>query len=165
MIEIRPVEAHEAFEQIEALAEKIWTEHYTPIIGAEQVRYMLKRFQSVEAMLRQCREEGYRYIQAVVDGALAGYCAFARPDAETIFLSKVYVDSTYRGRGLADAMIRHSIAECPGAKTMILTVNKHNAGAIAAYRKMGFAIVEELCTDIGGGFFMDDYKMERSALT
>jgi hypothetical protein len=31
-----------------------------------------------------------------------------------------------------------------------------------AYQKIGFEIIEELVIDIGNGFIMDDYKMEKS---
>ncbi len=39
------------------------------------------------------------------------------------------------------------------------TVNKYNDRSINAYKRMGFAVVEEAVVDIGGGFIMDDYKM------
>jgi hypothetical protein len=49
-----------------------------------------------------------------------------------------------------------------GFDKICLTVNKRNAGAVAAYHKMGFETVDSVNTDIGGGFFMDDYVMELS---
>jgi ribosomal protein S18 acetylase RimI-like enzyme len=42
----------------------------------------------------------------------------------------------------------------------VLAVNKHNAQAIAAYRKNGFRVADAVVKDIGGGFVMDDYIME-----
>ena len=36
-----------------------------------------------------------------------------------------------------------------------------NTGTIAAYERMGFRITGEVLTEIGGGFVMDDYAMER----
>jgi ribosomal protein S18 acetylase RimI-like enzyme len=44
-------------------------------------------------------------------------------------------------------------------KKVYLYVNKKNNKAIRAYKKSGFVINESICKDIGGGFFMDDYKM------
>ena len=43
--------------------------------------------------------------------------------------------------------------------TIRLTVNKKNF-SINIYKRLGFSIVEDVKTDIGGGFFMDDYVME-----
>ena len=37
-------------EQCALLAEAIWREYYTPIIGEAQVAYMLEHFQSAEAI-------------------------------------------------------------------------------------------------------------------
>ena len=38
-------------------------------------------------------------------------------------------------------------------------MNKHNDTTIRINKRLGFRIVEELVTDIGSGFVMDDYKM------
>ncbi len=48
-----------------------------------------------------------------------------------------------------------------GAHRLILSVNKRNAQAIAAYKRNGFVIAESVVTDIGGGFVMDDYVMAK----
>ena len=44
----------------------------------------------------------------------------------------------------------------------MLAVNKNNATAIAAYLKHGFRIADAVVKEIGGGFVMDDYIMERT---
>ena len=41
---IRKAETNEDLQEIAALADVIWHEHFTPIIGKEQVEYMLSRF-------------------------------------------------------------------------------------------------------------------------
>jgi ribosomal protein S18 acetylase RimI-like enzyme len=48
-----------------------------------------------------------------------------------------------------------------GAPAVWLQVNKRNAGAIGAYRKAGFDIINEAVFEIGGGFVMDDYLMAK----
>jgi len=147
---------------IAGLAEEIWTEHYTPLIGAEQVKYMIDRFQSAEAIATQIRENGYHYFYTLLDGIPAGYCAVVpKPEEWSVFLSKLYVAAPYRKMGIARAMLEAALkASCAGCGLAWLTVNKHNAGSIEAYKKLGFRITDEMVTDIGGGFVMDDYKME-----
>ena len=44
---------------------------------------------------------------------------------------------------------------------MILAVNKRNTTAIGSYRKYGFVVRESIVDDIGHGFVMDDYVMEK----
>ena len=48
-----------------------------------------------------------------------------------------------------------------GLQSVYLTVNKQNHGPIAVYKKLGFQIVDSVETDIGNGFIMDDYIMEK----
>ncbi len=150
-------------ERIAALAAEIWREHYTDLIGAEQVEYMLRRFQSAEAITRQIEKEGCRYFVAEEDGDFLGYCAVQDSgEPNRLFLSKFYVRKSCRGRGIGKEMLRHAVGCFKAFPSTIvwLTVNKGNAGSIAAYEKLGFRIAGELVTDIGGGHVMDDYCLE-----
>ena len=47
-----------------------------------------------------------------------------------------------------------------GLKSIYLTVNKYNDRTIAIYHHMGFVQIDDVVTDIGGGFVMDDYILE-----
>ncbi|MDR1559264.1 MAG: GNAT family N-acetyltransferase [Clostridiales bacterium] len=149
----------ESIETIADLARRIWTEHYTPIIGEGQVEYMLDHFQDIEAITRQIDSDGYAYYIAYWDGLPAGYCSVLTDDDEnSVFLSKIYVDADFRRKGVAREFIRRVLADT-GYTRVWLTVNRNNIGSIEAYKKMGFEIAESLVTDIGGGYVMDDYKM------
>ena len=53
MIKIQRAKLVEDFKQISKLATRIWFEHYTPIIGEDQVIYMLNKYQSVDAITEQ----------------------------------------------------------------------------------------------------------------
>ena len=44
---------------------------------------------------------------------------------------------------------------------MYLTVNKGNDLGVRAYRGNGFSVIDAVETDIGQGFIMDDYIMEK----
>jgi ribosomal protein S18 acetylase RimI-like enzyme len=44
---------------------------------------------------------------------------------------------------------------------VILAVNKRNTTAIASYKKYGFVVREAIVDDIGHGFVMDDFVMEK----
>ena len=149
---------------VAALAEEIWREHYTPIIGEAQVDYMLKKFQSEEQICRDMKENDYVYFIAghIKSGEPVGYCA-VQPKEGYLLLSKIYVRKDYRGRGVARSFLDEALALCRfeyGFDKIRLTVNKYNDNSIAAYRKMGFETIDSVKTDIGGGFFMDDFVME-----
>ena len=145
------------------LARDTWMPHYTPIIGAEQVSYMLDTFQSEDAIRRDLHN-GYTYELALTDGIPCGYCATRPDNGDACFLSKLYVLLSCRGRGIARTLAAHAEerARQTGATLLRLTCNKRNAGSLAAYARMGFAISGECVTPIGNGFVMDDFLLEKA---
>ncbi len=160
-IVVREVKGKEDVKQVEELADEIWTQHYTPIIGSDQVRYMLENFQSFEAIVKQM-SEGMNYFIMDFQGEPVGYMA-SKPDDEDLFLSKIYVLSGMRGKGIGGYAMNFlaNMAREQGFRHMTLTVNKNNTDSIRAYQKMGFVNLGPLETDIGNGFIMDDYLMKK----
>ncbi|MEL6917951.1 MAG: GNAT family N-acetyltransferase [Bacteroidota bacterium] len=149
------------YEIIAGLAVTIWHGHYTPIIGVEQVNYMLQKFQSVAAIKAQIKK-GASYYMIMEQECAVGYLSFFK-NKESLFLSKIYILSNLRGRGIgrtAISFIENSAQEL-ACNTISLTVNRHNTASINAYEKMGFKKMKPMITDIGKGFVMDDYYMEK----
>lgn len=148
---------------IASLAHEIWTEHYTPIIGPEQVTYMLANFQSEPAIAAQVQEQNYHYYLLQPESQPIGYLSIQlRPPA--VFLSKLYLLASERGKGYAKSALKfiESFAAEHDCKTITLTVNKYNTHTLKAYQKMGFAIQKAIVQDIGNGYIMDDYVMEKN---
>ena len=48
-----------------------------------------------------------------------------------------------------------------GSELSTCTSTAGNLNTVAAYRKSGFVVTESKVIDIGGGFVMDDYRMEK----
>ena len=144
------------------MAHEIWYEYYVPIIGRPQVDYMVAKFQSAEAMQSQI-DSGYEYFLIRQSGANIGYAAI-RHDAHDarVFISKLYLLAAHRqsGAGRQALELIERKARERGATHLWLTVNKGNP-SVQAYERLGFKVVEALVMDIGGGYVMDDYKMER----
>lgn len=161
-VTIKPVKTPEEVQETACLASEIWHEWFPAILSAEQIDYMVERFQSEEAISEQL-EKGYRYFQLWnSDGGLMGYTCIL-PEEDRLFLSKLYVHKNYRKQGLARLTLDflEGISKEMGLDTVYLTVNRHNAGAVACYQALGFQTVREQVSDIGGGFVMDDYVMEK----
>jgi RimJ/RimL family protein N-acetyltransferase len=153
----------EQIDIVEALAKEIWTEHYTPIIGRDQVEYMLARFQSRDAISAQIKTEGYLYFLVEAEGAYIGYIG-VQLKGEELFLSKIYIKASERGKGFGKEAIRvlENLAAKLNLGRIALTVNKNNIKSIHAYEKMGFHNLGPVVQDIGNGFVMDDFKMEKN---
>ena len=146
------------------LAEIIWREHFTPIIGADQVAYMLDKFQSSEAISSQMAT-GTEYYMARVDGSLVGYAALIPdPPNSRMMISKLYVTHDLRGAGVGSRLLAYTEQECAKRRLTLLwlTVNRFNDGPIQWYLRNGFRKVDEVKKDIGGGFYMDDFIMEKA---
>jgi GNAT superfamily N-acetyltransferase len=143
------------------LAGHIWRQHYPAIISHAQIEYMLDRFQSKTAISAQIAGGACRYHLICKDERDIGYLAFERRH-EALFLSKIYVCAPERGQGVGrqsfafvqEWAVRH------GCKRIWLTVNRHNRQAIRAYDRWGFTRVGTQVQSIGGGYLMDDYRME-----
>ena len=160
MIAVKKVDSLTEIEQISSLAREIWQEHYTSIIGIEQVEYMLSNFQSVTAIEQQI-QDGYEYYLLVNNGAPVGYLSYG-VESNYIFLSKIYVLSSSRGKGIGKKAIQHVVESAKKSQLdfIRLTVNKYNLKSIAAYKKIGFIVASEQVKPIGNGFVMDDYVLE-----
>jgi len=159
--QVDPADLGPDVQTVARLAAQIWSEHYTPIIGADQVGYMLESYHSAEAIADQIVKEGYRYWLAEDGTVPVAYCgAVAEPDR--LFLSKLYVLDSRRRQGIAHRFVEILRGWCTeaGLPRIQLTVAKQNTESMAAYEKLGFSIVDSINTDIGSGFFMDDYVME-----
>lgn len=163
MIEFTPVTDEEEIATVSALADEIWREHYPSIISNEQIVYMLECFQSKSAIRKQI-DDGYHYALILVDSEPAGYLAVRFDPAEnTLFISKIYLCRGMRGKGGGHAASEYitGLAREKGCSRIWLTVNRMNRSAISAYERWGFRITDEVVADIGEGFVMDDYRMEK----
>lgn len=145
-----------------SLAREIWTEYYTPLLGAAQIDYMLGKFQNADAMRAQMETQHYRYFYLMQDGEAAGYLGIQIED-NALFLSKLYVRAACRGRGTARDVMAFVEGWARGANLsrVWLTVNRGNEGSIRSYERMGFTRYGTQDADIGGGYVMDDYLFEK----
>jgi len=153
------------FATIASLGERIWRQHYAAMISLEQIDYMLAgRYTPDKLAAYVGADDRWMYVVRDDDGAPIGYLSYAlRGDGE-MKLEQLYLLADRRGGGLGGRMIAHveDHARALGCARLMLTVNKQNAGAIAVYQRRGFAVRESAVFDIGGGFVMDDYVMEKA---
>lgn len=152
---------------VSELAHRIWWAHYPDIIAPEQIDYMLAQRYNGARLAAELEMPAIAWRLAEVDGCLAGFASTIdrRGDgAAELKLDKLYVAPAAQRRGVGGALIADAAARARslGLATLVLAVNKHNAKAVAAYRKHGFEIRDSVCVEIGQGFVMDDFIMRRS---
>ena len=136
------------------------------MLPPSQIDYMLAWMYGAEKIAAEMAA-GVRWELAEQADTAVGYLSVTLHDAETAELNKLYLLPGLQGRGHGQMMLRRAdlIAREHGCGTLRLRVNKTNGRALRAYERAGFAIVDALVADIGGGFVMDDYVLARSLQT
>lgn len=165
-VEFVPVQSQEDLETLANLADKIWHEYWPALIGLEQTDYMVEQFQSLAAIKRGIAENNYEYwfLRAEDDGRIVGYTGgYNEPETNRYFISKIYLLEEERGHGFASQTIAfyENLCRERGLSAMYLTVNKGNELGVRAYLGKGFETIATAETDIGHGFIMDDFIMEK----
>ncbi|MCE1169803.1 GNAT family N-acetyltransferase [Azovibrio restrictus] len=160
-IEIKPVTPPDV-PAIAALAREIWQATYPGIITQEQIDFMLEQRYGHERLYDDLEDADKWLDQAFVAGRRIGF-AFSELYKGEFKLDKLYIHPDLQRQGVGGALIAHVAARAKklGYPCVILAVNKRNEKAIASYRKYGFSVRETVVADIGGGFVMDDFIMEK----
>jgi len=151
---------------IQDLAYAIWPDAYSKIISPEQLAYMLQIIYSQESLLLQMQRGNNFIILSDETGAPVGFAAYVLKVDETPItfrLQKLYVLQSLHGKGFGKLLLDYVIekVKSEGGGKLDLTVNRQNP-AQYFYHTMGFEILREEDTDIGNGFFMNDYVMEKN---
>lgn len=164
-----PVETDEDIDTLAEMASTIWNEYWPALIGQAQTDYMVENFQSRPAIVRDMAEHDYEYWliedETQPGSKIVGYTGgHVEPETNRFFISKIYLLKDQRGKGYSSKAIKFYDELCKdrGLDAMYLTVNKGNEMAIRAYNAKDFKTIDSVVTDIGNGFVMDDYIMERA---
>ena len=146
---------------IRDMAYEIWPQTYSNILSKDQLEYMLGMIYN-EQTLKKEMEQGVEFI-LVYDGPHpSGFASFSLVQPRVYKLHKIYVMPSQQGKGTGRFIIEQLIKAMKqkGATTLQLNVNRHN-NAKLFYEKLGFAVIREEDVDIGNGYFMNDYVMEK----
>lgn len=178
MLSFVPVRVGKDQERLACLASQVWHEYWPALIGDEQTDYMVELFLSPDAIRRDMAENGYEYWFLVAGdaelsadeaakrewGHIVGFTGgHVEPETNRFFISKIYLLADARGHHFASRVTDFYEALCRARdlRAMYLTVNKHNELGVRAYEGNGFLTINKVETDIGHGFVMDDFVMER----
>lgn len=148
---------------IATLAAETWPSTYGEIISAEQIAFMLEKMYNKGELLKQLLE-GHTFLVASELTEDVGFAGFSVIDSETqtYKLHKLYVLPKMHGKGLGKLLMNEVVSQvkAQGGKFLQLNVNRANKAA-NFYEKAGFYIKETVDLDIGNGFYMNDYVMEK----
>ena len=155
------------FTSIIKLANMIWPVAYGSILSKAQLDYMLKLMYSVSALQKQANENKHEFIIAYNHEIPVGFASFEvnYKGISKSKLHKLYVLTEQQGSGIGKKMLEYIETEIKnkGQNAIILNVNRFNS-AQYFYEKLGFSIQYEENIDIGNGYLMEDYVMEKTVM-
>jgi|JI7StandDraft_1071085.scaffolds.fasta_scaffold97101_2 GNAT superfamily N-acetyltransferase len=153
------------FTAVIAIAYEVWPKTYGTILTEAQLEYMLNMMYSVSALQEQANFKQHHFVLIYADGEAVGFASYEHNANESgkTKIHKIYILSSQQGKGTGKTLIDYieQQALAFGDKALFLNVNKYNS-AIHFYQKTGFVIAKEEVIDIGNGFVMDDYVMEKT---
>jgi GNAT superfamily N-acetyltransferase len=148
---------------IKELAYQIWPKAYHKILSKQQLDYMLDLMYSIESLTKQM---DYNHIFLLVEDSNS-YIGFASFELNYDFsnktkIQKLYVLPQIQGKGIGKMLIdfieKKAIEN--NQSGLLLNVNKYNT-AKDFYLKQGYKISYSEVIDIGKGYVMDDYILEK----
>lgn len=145
---------------VSLLAREIWNEHYIPIIGKEQVDYMLAKMYNLESLNAQMLTQHHRFYLIENERESIGFVSISSENNEDFFLHKFYIKQSLSNKGIGSEVLE-KIIKLASPKTLTLTVNRQNFKSINFYFKNGFKIDHVADFDIGNGFVMNDFVMKK----
>jgi len=147
---------------IRELSLHVWPQTYATILSPEQIQYMMQLMYSDAALHRQMQDNHHFYI-VYNAGIPIGFVSYSEIEPHLFKLHKIYILPSQQGRGTGRFVIEQVIrnVQQEGATGLQLNVNRNNP-ALHFYKKLGFEAIREEDIDIGNGYLMNDYVMEKS---
>jgi GNAT superfamily N-acetyltransferase len=146
---------------IRKLTYQVWPQTYASILSPQQIDYMLELMYS-EASLQEQMKEGCEFNLVYAGNEPVGFSSVQETEPGIFKLHKIYILPSQQGKGTGKFLLDHIISNIrdKGAKALQLQVNRFNK-AREFYEKLGFSVLYEADFDIGNGYFMNDYVMEK----
>lgn len=150
---------------VQDLIRRIWYPTYENILTEQQSAYMLDQMYAAGVLTDQMEHQGQVFLLVYEDDKPVGFAAFEcnYKGGTACKLHKIYLLPAMQGRGVGKLLL-HDVADRArqlGQHTLLLNVNRFNV-AIDFYKSQGFHVIAEEDIDIGNGYFMNDYLMEKN---
>lgn len=149
---------------IKDLALKIWPSAYGEIISDVQLEYMLTKFYDLDFLEIQMNVKNQVFLIIENENKPVGFCSYELniENSENTKLHKLYVLPETQGTGIGKKLLNEveKIALENKNFSVILNVNRYNT-AFDFYKKQNYNVVKEVDIEIGNGYLMEDFVMEK----
>jgi 8-oxo-dGTP diphosphatase len=157
-VSTRLAESEQDFATVGYLSEQILHETYDGKIKPEQINYMMSYF-SLQEIEKNIGKKGFKYQLIFFNGEIVGFYSYCpakyfRADmGDGTYLSKLYLLKFAHGNRISTRVLDSL------RRPVCLTVERDNTQAVNVCKHCGFKITESVSTDIGNGYYMEDFLM------
>lgn len=115
-----------------------------------------------EASLQKQMNEGCQFMIVYDNEIPVGFASVQETQPAIFKLHKIYILPSQQGKGTGRFVIDYILKDLKqkGASALQLQVNRFNK-ARNFYEKLGFSVIDQKDFDIGDGYFMNDYIMQK----
>ncbi|TAG21734.1 MAG: GNAT family N-acetyltransferase [Cytophagia bacterium] len=164
MITIRPATNAE-LRIVRQIAYATWPSTYGEILSMAQIEYMLELMYNLDTLQKQLEEKSQVFLLAFSSNEILGFASYELnyKDAASTKIHKIYMLPQAQGKGIGKALIEaiETTARQNGNDALILNVNQFNK-AVSFYERIGFKKAGNEVIDIGNGYVMDDFIMQKT---
>lgn len=157
------VVAKSQLEIIKDLAKAIWPDAYSAILSKEQLEFMMEMMYSLDSLENQLKNNNV-FLLVKEENEFLGFASYELNfnNSNKTKIHKLYILPSIQGKGVGKNLIFYiqEIAKKGNNSALILNVNKYNK-AKDFYLHNQFEITDSLVVDIGNGYVMDDFVMEK----
>ncbi|GAB3701677.1 GNAT family N-acetyltransferase [Spirosoma flavus] len=154
------------FPIIQDIAKRTWPSTFEAILSPTQISYMLDMMYSLDSLKSQIQDKHHVFLLAKNQptNEPLGYVSYELNYKEEPLtkVHKIYLLPASQGKGVGRLLL-DKVAETAlrnGNTRLGLNVNRFNK-AVQFYERMGFSVVGQEDIDIGEGFLMEDFIMEK----
>ncbi len=149
---------------IQKIAKETWAVTFAEILSQSQIGYMLEMMYSTEAIIKQMTEQNHVFFLATEGNKPVGYLSVEanyKGQSKTK-IHKIYILPSAQGKGIGKLLIAKAVevAKEHQNQCLSLNVNRNNV-AVKFYETVGFVTTGQENIDIGNGFLMEDYIMDK----
>ena len=148
---------------VRSIAEITWPVAFGKILSGEQLAYMLHMMYS-EPVLEKQLTSGHEFYIFSEDEKALGFMGIepAYKGKSQLKIHKLYILPQQQGKGIGQQFIALAEKRARELQQEILTLNVNRQNkAVDFYEKLGFENVRSEDIDIGQGYLMEDYVMEK----
>ncbi|MEH6408732.1 MAG: GNAT family N-acetyltransferase [Leeuwenhoekiella sp.] len=148
---------------IHKLAHEIWPQTYSDLLSEGQIVYMLNMMYSIESLENQIAS-GHKMYVFKYNEQETGFLVIEhnKDESNKTKVHKIYLQPKHQGTGLGKIMMDFAAEKAleSGDKSLFLNVNRQNS-ALGFYEHYGYKKMYSEDNDIGEGYLMEDYVMEK----